>query len=137
LGRLQENRLLITNYETLVNYQLSFSTLRWSVVVADEAHFFKEPDTKVSFTMKALDAQFRLALTGTPVQNRLRDLWNIVDFLQPGGVLGSAKEFEERFERSDGEDAVPEERLGLLRKRLGIGRADGMLLRRTKETHLP
>ena len=93
VAAIRNNRLVITNYETITNYPVTFASIDWSIVVADEAHTFKDPNTRVSYTMKALKATFRVALTGTPVQNRLLDLWNLVDFLQPGPLLGSAKDF--------------------------------------------
>ncbi len=64
----------------------------WNVVVIDEAQAIKNPGAKQTRTVKALRARTRLALTGTPVENRLGDLWSLFDFLSPG-LLGSAKEF--------------------------------------------
>jgi len=64
----------------------------WQLVVLDEAQAIKNPDTKQTRTTKKLKAQSRIALTGTPIENRLGDLWSIFDFINPG-LLGSAKEF--------------------------------------------
>jgi len=137
IDAIRANRLVITNYETIANFSLTFATIPWSLVIADEAHTFKDPNTKVSYTMKALKADFRVALTGTPVQNRLLDLWNLVDFLQPGPLLGSAREFESKYEKKSSKEdegkIVTEE----LRRRLCIGHQDAVLLRRTKGEHLP
>jgi hypothetical protein len=137
IDAIRKNRLVITNYETVANYSLTFATIPWSIVVADEAHTFKDPNTRIAYTMKALKAGFRVAMTGTPVQNRLLDLWNLVDFLQPGPLLGSAREFEVQYERkSAGEDEV-KKATAKLRQRLRIGRHDAILVRRTKGEHLP
>jgi hypothetical protein len=107
IDAIRQNRLVITNYETVANYSLTFATIPWSIVVADEAHTFKDPNTRITYTMKALKADFRVAMTGTPVQNRLLDLWNLVDFLQPGPLLGSAREFTAQYERKAvGEDEL-------------------------------
>ncbi|MDB5216777.1 MAG: SNF2-related protein [Myxococcaceae bacterium] len=64
----------------------------WNVVVIDEAQAIKNPGAKQTRAVKALRARTRLALTGTPVENRLGDLWSLFDFLSPG-LLGTAKEF--------------------------------------------
>jgi non-specific serine/threonine protein kinase len=64
----------------------------WNVVVLDEAQAIKNPGAKQTRSVKALRARTRLALTGTPVENRLGDLWSLFDFLAPG-LLGSAKDF--------------------------------------------
>jgi hypothetical protein len=138
IDAIRQNRLVITNYETVANYALTFATIPWSIVVADEAHIFKDPNTRIAYTMKALKADFRVAMTGTPVQNRLLDLWNLVDFLQPGPLLGSAREFETQYERKfTREEDEAKEATAKLRKQLRIGRRDAVLLRRTKGKHLP
>jgi non-specific serine/threonine protein kinase len=66
--------------------------MRWRLVVLDEAQAIKNPDAKQTRAAKALSAQSRFALTGTPIENRLADLWSIFDFVNPG-LLGSAREF--------------------------------------------
>ncbi len=66
----------------------------WRSVILDEAQAIKNPATKQTKAIKAMRSQWRLALTGTPVENRLGDLWSIFDFLNPG-LLGGAKEFNE------------------------------------------
>ena len=71
----------------------------WSFIISDEAQEFKVPSTKISHAMKALKAQMHIACTGTPVENRLLDLWNICDALQPG-LLSSAREFVAKFENN-------------------------------------
>ena len=65
----------------------------WRSVILDEAQAIKNPHAKQTRAVKALDSRWRLALTGTPVENRLGDLWSIFDFLNPG-LLGSAKAFD-------------------------------------------
>ncbi|HXG22742.1 MAG TPA: SNF2-related protein [Methylomirabilota bacterium] len=136
IDAIRRNRLVITNYETVANYALTFSTIPWSIVIADEAHTFKDPNTRIAYAMKALKTNFRVAMTGTPIQNRLLDLWNLVDFLQPGPLLGSAKEFQAQYERRPVGDEEARQATARLRQRLRIGRHDAVLLRRTKEEHL-
>jgi non-specific serine/threonine protein kinase len=68
------------------------STVEWSTAVLDEAQNIKNPSSKQTRAVKGLRARARVALTGTPVENRLGDLWSLFDFLNPG-LLGSAKSF--------------------------------------------
>ncbi len=68
------------------------SGVRWNLVVLDEAQAIKNPGAQQTRAVKALDARGRIALTGTPIENRLGDLWSIFDFINPG-LLGSAKQF--------------------------------------------
>lgn len=137
LDRLCQYRVILTNYETIVNYQHSFARMKnWSVVVTDEAQEYKTSNTKVSHALKALVPHFRIACTGTPVETRLLDVWNLFDFLQPGSLLGSASEFTKRYEvpfegHSDGNKT---EVLDRLRERLQMGRSHALVLRRDKKT---
>jgi hypothetical protein len=135
LNRIQRNRVVITNYETIKSYQHSFAYMKggeplWSFIISDEAQEFKVPSTKISHAMKALKADMHIACTGTPVENRLLDLWNICDALQPG-LLSSAREFVERFEKTYG-DGGPDNSLLELKKTLLFQQPHAFLLRRTK-----
>src|SRR5207237_2479960 len=88
---------VLTTYETLRDYQHSFGAINWEVVVFDEAQKIKNPQTLVTDAAKAVNADLTLAVTGTPVENRLADLWSIVDTVEPGR-LGSLKEFVGTYE---------------------------------------
>lgn len=83
--------LVITSYGTLMRLP-NLLALRWQLVVADEAQALKNPAAKQTKAVKQLQAEARIALTGTPVENRLTDLWSIFDFTHPG-LLGSQKAF--------------------------------------------
>jgi len=83
--------LVITTYGTLARVE-ALRARGWSLVILDEAQAIKNPGTRQTQAVKALKAKGRIALTGTPVENRLGDLWSIYDFLDPG-LLGSAREF--------------------------------------------
>ncbi|MFW5397085.1 MAG: SNF2 family DNA or RNA helicase [Candidatus Accumulibacter regalis] len=88
--------LLIVSYTLLQLAQERFSGRQWHTLIADEAQAIKNAAAKRSQAVFALDADFRLALTGTPVENRLSDLWSIMRFVNPG-LLGSHRRFDERF----------------------------------------
>jgi len=88
--------LVITSYGTLARTNW-MAEVRWSLVVLDEAQAIKNPGTRQTRAVKRLPSRVRLALTGTPVENRLGDLWSLFDFICPG-LLGSAQAFS-RFAR--------------------------------------
>jgi non-specific serine/threonine protein kinase len=89
--RLRGVDLVITSYGSLLRVPWIAETA-WQLAVLDEAQAIKNPDAKQTRTVKRLKARVRFALTGTPIENRLGDLWSIFDFVNPG-LLGSAKEF--------------------------------------------
>lgn len=136
IDRLLQYRLILTNYETIVNYQHSFAKLkdRLTVVVTDEAQEHKTPSTKISHALKSLAPRFRIACTGTPVETRLLDVWNIFDYLQPGQLLGSASEFRDQYEKNvEGDDHESRAAtLNRLKDRLRYRSPDAFLLRRDK-----
>ncbi|TGB03501.1 DEAD/DEAH box helicase [Halobacillus salinus] len=90
--------LVFTTYQTLVRDQITLGQVDWQMVIADEAQHIKNPSTGASVVLKALKNKGRIALTGTPVENNLSELWSIVDYVQPG-VLGSLKSFKVRYEK--------------------------------------
>ena len=96
--RLAEHELVITTYATLRRDQLLLGKIDWTVVACDEAQNVKNPTANVTSAIKGMKASFRVACTGTPVENGLSELWCIVDFAQPGR-LGSRVEFRDDFER--------------------------------------
>jgi len=83
--------LVITTYGTLARVA-ALRMREWSLLILDEAQAIKNPGARQTEAVKALKARSRIALTGTPVENRLGDLWSLYDFLDPG-LLGSAHEF--------------------------------------------
>lgn len=88
--------VLICSYGVLVTERERLQELAFDTVVFDEAHYLKNPRTKRAKAARGLDAQFRLALTGTPIENHLVELWSLFECITPG-LLGSAKRFESRF----------------------------------------
>lgn len=87
-----EPRLVITTYQTLANYAVTFAQTPFEVAVFDEIQNLKNPSTLRSNAAKAVNAEFRIGLTGTPVENSTRDIWAVMDQLFPG-ALGSLKDF--------------------------------------------
>jgi SNF2 family DNA or RNA helicase len=96
--------LVITSYALVHRDLKTLKRVSWQGLVLDEAQNIKNPQAKQSQAVRELDAQFRIALTGTPVENRLSELWSIMDFLNPG-YLGPRNFFQRRF-------VVPIERYG-------------------------
>jgi len=99
LENLSRHFIFVTNYETMRNpkNQFCFGQIDWAAVVTDEAQRIKTPGTLVTNAIKALKADFKIALTGTPVENSMLDLWCISDFVVPG-LLGSAKRFSKKYQ---------------------------------------
>ncbi|MGA7359250.1 MAG: DEAD/DEAH box helicase [Candidatus Sulfotelmatobacter sp.] len=95
--RLQDVDLVITSYGSLLRIPW-LAEASWRLVVIDEAQAIKNPDAKQTRIAKMLKAQAKFALTGTPVENRIGDLWSIFDFINPG-LLGSSKEFSNFVKR--------------------------------------
>jgi non-specific serine/threonine protein kinase len=84
--------LFITTYGMVPRLQ-RLKTESWDLLILDEAQAIKNPDIKQTKAVKGLSAAVRIAMTGTPIENRLSDLWSIFDFLN-AGLLGSPKEFK-------------------------------------------
>ena len=83
--------IVITSYGSLLRVP-ALLAMRWHLAILDEAQAIKTPGARQTKAAKQIDAHARIALTGTPVENRLGDLWSIFDFLNPG-LLGSGKAF--------------------------------------------
>ncbi|HEY9847749.1 MAG TPA: DEAD/DEAH box helicase, partial [Candidatus Caenarcaniphilales bacterium] len=96
--------LVITSYPLVYRDEQTLQSFNWQGIVLDEAQNIKNPEARQSKAVRQLQAQFRIALTGTPLENRLSELWSILDFLNPG-YLGPRNFFQRRF-------AVPIERYG-------------------------
>ena len=95
--------LVVTTYSQITR-QPWLQQRNWQLVILDEAQAIKNSGTRQSQAVKKLKARSRIALTGTPVENRLGDLWSLFDFLNPG-LLGSAKVFSEFVKSLSGQFA--------------------------------
>lgn len=123
---------VMTTYETLRDYQHSFARIHWAVAVFDEAQKIKNPAAGLTDAAKAMKQDFTLILTGTPVENRIEDLWCIVDTARPG-QLGALKDFSAHFRTAPSEAGG---RFADLRKQLSEGTPPSIMIRRLKEDHL-
>jgi SNF2 family DNA or RNA helicase len=93
---LLQKDVVITSYDTAVRDSSMLRMIEWPIVVLDEAQAIKNPDTKRAVSVKKLKRKVGIAVTGTPIENRLRDLWSILDFCIPG-YLGDEASFEQQF----------------------------------------
>lgn len=91
-------KVIITTYEVLTSYEFSLAKQPFSFLICDEAQRIKTPGTLVTLAAKKLKADFRIACTGTPVENSLADLWCLFDLIQPG-LLGALEEFGKVYRR--------------------------------------
>lgn len=117
----QKTDLVVLNYAQLRGLPPEMTGAPWLAVILDEAQYIKNPDSQTAQAARALKAAHRLALTGTPIENRLLDLWSIFGFAMPG-ALGNRSHFLRRFDAKDDP---------LARRRLAA-RVRPFLLRRTK-----
>jgi len=116
-----EADIVVINYAQLRSLSPAIAQVSWQAAILDEAQYIKNPDSQTAQAARALKADYRLALTGTPIENRLLDLWSIFGFAMPG-VLGNRADFLRRFNAQDDP---------LARRRLAA-RVRPFLLRRTK-----
>ena len=126
--QIPQHDLIVTNYALLRRDLEEFHKFSFRAVILDEAQFIKNPGAQVTQSVKQLKCENKLALTGTPLENRLLDLWSIVDFIQPG-YLGNQEHFLETYEPKGGENAEAAQRIA--RKRLSA-KLRPLLLRRLK-----
>ncbi|KFV70238.1 DNA excision repair protein ERCC-6-like, partial [Dryobates pubescens] len=139
----RRNGIVITSYQMLINNwkQLASSNEQefvWDYVILDEAHKIKCPSNKTTKCVYAIPARHRLLLTGTPVQNNLREMWSLFDFACQGSLLGTAKTFKMEYENPITRAREKDATLG--EKALGLKMSENLMtiikpyfLRRTKE----
>jgi SNF2 family DNA or RNA helicase len=141
--QIPQHDLIVTNYALLRRDLEELQKFAFRAAILDEAQFIKNPGAQVTQSVKQLKSEYRLALTGTPLENRLLDLWSIVDFIQPG-YLGNQEQFVEIYEPRApvADETAPVEQLArgektesvqrIARKRLSA-RLRPLLLRRLKK----
>ena len=133
ISRIVSADWVLTTYETLRDYSPDFGQVRFAALIFDEVQKIKTPGVRLTDAAKTMNADFKIAMTGTPVENRLADLWCITDAVH-AALLGSLKEFSAKYERN----AEPEDlkRLKNLLDQQRGGRPPP-LLRRMKRDKLP
>lgn len=121
-----EADLVVTTYALLVRDREWLAAHDWPVVILDEAQTLKNPTSQMAKTLREIPAKGRLALTGTPLENSLQDLWTLIDWVNPG-LIGDRKQFQSLFR-------IPIEKHGDAGAQARLNRRmRPFLLRRTKE----
>lgn len=129
-GQIAEADVVITSYPLLRRDVDQYRGIEFGVMVLDEAQHIKNPESQNAQSAQAIEARNRFVLTGTPVENSVRDIWSIMNFLMPG-YLRTRSDFKERFEQSIQSDpGGPEQR------RL-VQRLKPFILRRLKKGVAP
>uniref|UniRef100_A0A8C6K1Y3 DNA excision repair protein ERCC-6-like n=1 Tax=Melopsittacus undulatus TaxID=13146 RepID=A0A8C6K1Y3_MELUD len=144
LERVQsKNGIIITSYQMLINNWKQLASRHeqefvWDYIILDEAHKIKCPSNKTTKCVYAIPARHRLLLTGTPLQNNLREMWSLFDFACQGSLLGTAKTFKMEYENPITRAREKDATLG--EKALGLKMSENLMtiikpyfLRRTKE----
>ncbi len=130
--QIPQHDIIVTNYALLRRDLEALQKFSFSAVVLDEAQFIKNPTAQITQSVKQLKSDQRLALTGTPLENRLLDLWSIVDFIQPG-YLGTQEHFHETYQpRGEGDADQVASTQRIARRRLAA-KLRPLMLRRLKK----
>lgn len=109
------NAIVVSSYALLQRDIAFMRDVAWAGIILDEAQAIKNPQTKSAKAARSLQADYRIALTGTPVENHVGELWSIMEFLNPG-LLGGAKQFHEEFFQPIQLQRDPEAAEGLRRR---------------------
>ena len=124
----KSSSIYLTTYETLRRHQITLGVVDWGLLILDEVQKIKTPGTLVTNAAKAMKSDFKIAMTGTPVENSLMDLWCIIDFCRPG-LLFSAKDFSNKYIKPQSDSHIDLNLLSYtLRQSIG-----STLMRRLKE----
>ncbi len=128
--QIPQHDIIVTNYAILRRDLEALQKFNFCAMILDEAQFIKNPSAQVTQSVKQLEADHKLALTGTPLENRLLDLWSITDFVQPG-YLGTQEYFLQTYDpKGEGEEALSFQRVA--RRKLS-SKLRPLLLRRLKK----
>lgn len=126
LPLIQPGTLLVTSYPLLLRDLAFWSTYDFAYLILDEAQVIKNTSAQITKVVKALKADYRLCLTGTPLENHLGELWSIMDFLMPG-ILGTITQFNRQFRTPVEKEGSTPHKLALMQ------RLKPFMLRRTKD----
>lgn len=106
LAAMRQADLVLTSYDSLRRRQLELAKLIWDVMILDESHQIRNPTTKNNAAVINMTATIKIAISGTPVQNSVEDMWAQFDWLAPG-YLGSLTEFRDRYAKATHEELEP------------------------------
>ena len=123
---LKKQQIIVTSYSMIINDLYLFNKISWGLTILDEASLIKNPEAERRTSLKALSSAVKIAMTGTPVENSLTDLWSLADYVHPG-YLGSRSDFNSRYGAKNHFDL---NNSGLVRLRDDISY---IMLRRKKE----
>lgn len=127
-GWVGDAKVVLTTYETLRDLEFTLAGQDWSIMVCDEAQKIKNPSAMVTRSAKKQKVRFRVACTGTPVENTLLDLWCLFDFIQPG-LLGALNQFSRTYKQPiEAKTEVQRQKVAELRRLI-----EPQTLRRTKQ----
>ncbi len=124
---LTNESIVITSYSMIINDQYLFNKIKWGAIILDEASLIKNPNSERRISLSGIDADIKIAMTGTPVENSLIDLWSITDFVLPG-YLGTIESFTAKYIKRNIEQTLSESDLISLRNDVSF-----IMLRRKKE----
>jgi SNF2 family DNA or RNA helicase len=124
---LTNESIVITSYSIIINDQYLFNKIKWGAIILDEASLIKNPNSERRISLSSIDADIKIAMTGTPVENSLIDLWSITDFVLPG-YLGTIESFTAKYIKRNIEQTLSEADLISLRNDVSF-----IMLRRKKE----
>lgn len=120
-------KIVITSYSMIINDQYLFNKIHWGAIILDEASLIKNPNSERKISLKSIEADVKIAMTGTPVENSLIDLWSIADFVLPG-YLGTIESFASKYIKKNIDQTLIESDLISLRNEISF-----IMLRRKKE----
>jgi SNF2 family DNA or RNA helicase len=127
VSTLLQERVVITSYSLVINDRYLLDKINWGIILLDEASLIRNPDSERRIALGQLYAEVRIAMTGTPLENSLTDLWSLTDFVRPG-YLGSRKEFAATYIRQNIDATLAGPSLSWLRTAVSY-----LMLRRKKE----
>ena len=106
IKKLSQSNIVLTTYESLRDYQISFAKIEFGIAVFDEIQKTKNPKSLISRSAAAVNANFKIGLSGTPVENSLADLWTVLDLIAPGLIKLSLKDFMQLYSNPECEEYI-------------------------------
>lgn len=124
---IRNQEIIITSYSMIINDLYLFNKIEWGLILLDEASLIKNPNSERRIALSQLEADVRIAMSGTPVENSLLDLWSLANFVNPG-YFGSIESFTAKYVKKTIEQTLNQSELETLRNETSF-----IMLRRKKE----